>query len=79
VNLFNGKHLNQVEETYLEHFKFGIWAGFTLGILSILSLVHAIFPFLLPRLPDKLYQYFVQNATARINRVRQILKDKNLE
>jgi hypothetical protein len=79
VNLFNGKHLDQVEETYLEHFKFGMWAGLTLAVLSILSVTHAIFPFLFTRWPDKIYQYFVQNATARLNRVSQLLKNKNLE
>jgi|688.fasta_scaffold1118973_2 hypothetical protein len=79
MRLFSGKHLSQVEETYMEHCRFGLWAGVVLGTLSILSLIHAIFPFLFPRLPDKLYQYFVTKATPRLTKVNQILKDKKIE
>jgi hypothetical protein len=79
MRLFSVKHLGQVEESYLEHFSFGIWAGIVLGALAILSIIHAIFPFLFPRLPDKLYRYFVKKATPRLSKVNQILKDKKLE
>ena len=79
MRLFSGKHLSQVEESYLEHCQFGIWAGAVLGALSILSLIHAFFPFLFPRLPDRLYRYFVKTSAPRLDKVKKILRDKKIE
>lgn len=79
MKLFNFSHLKQVEESYVQHLAFGLWAGVILLILGILSAVHAVFPFFLSRWPDRLYRYFVDRATPRMNRVNQILKEKNIE
>lgn len=79
MKFFNFKHLEEVEESYIQHLKFGIWAGVILLILGILSFVHAVFPFFLSRWPDRLYRYFVDQATPRMNRVNKILREKNIE
>lgn len=79
MSLFNRDHLSEVEETYFEHFKFAMWASITLFFLSIVSLIHAIFPFLLSRMPDKIYRYFQRESKQRVERVNKILKDKGLE
>lgn len=79
MKAFNPKHLKEVEETYFEHFKFASWAGATLILLGCVSLVHAVFPFLFARLPDRIYRYFVNKSKARIDRVNSTLKTKNLE
>lgn len=79
MRLFSKDHLRQVEESYMTHCRFGIWAGLVLGLLAIISLIHAIFPFLFPRVPDKIYRYFVTHSATRLERVSQILRDKNLE
>jgi hypothetical protein len=77
--ILNFRHLQQVEETYLQHLKFGIWAGLVLLTLGIISIIHSVLPFLLVRFPDTLYRYFVKHSQKRIDRVNQILKKKNLE
>jgi hypothetical protein len=77
--MINFKHLAQVEESYIAHCKFGLWAGIVLIVLGIVSIIHAIFPFLFVRKPDKIYKYFVAKSQARITQVDQILKSKNLE
>jgi hypothetical protein len=77
--ILNFRHLQQVEETYLQHLKFGIWAGLVLLILAIVSIIHSVFPFLLVRYPDTIYRYFINRSQKRINQVNQILKNKNLE
>jgi len=78
MKIFNFKHLTQVEETYFQHLKFGIWAGIVLLTLGIISTIHALFPFFLSRWPDRLYRYFVRNSSTRMNRVDRILKEKNI-
>jgi hypothetical protein len=79
LKLFNFKHLSQVEESYLQHFKFSVWAGISLCFLGMISLIHAIFPFMLSRYPDKLFHRFIEKSFARRNRVDTVLKKKNLE
>jgi hypothetical protein len=79
LKLFNFKHLTQVEESYLQHFVFSIWAGAFLCYLGIISLIHAIFPFLFSRYPDRLFHHFVDRSATRRNRVDIILKNKKLE
>lgn len=79
MKLFNFKHLNQVEESYFQHLKFGLWAGIMLLIIGIISIGHAIFPFFLSRWPDRLYRIFVKEASPRLSRVNKILKEKNIE
>lgn len=76
---FNFHHLSQVEETYFEHFRFAIWAGLVMILLGVVSIIHAIFPFLFSRLPDKIYRYFQTKSKERITRVNNILKSKNIE
>jgi hypothetical protein len=77
--VFNPRHLSQVEETYWHHFKFGVWAGFVLWYLGLISIIHAFFPFLLSRYPDKIYKYFQKNSSVRLKRVESILKKKHQE
>lgn len=77
--MLNFSHLSQVNETYLEHLKFGLWAGIVLFILGIISIIHAVFPFLFDRIPDKIFRYFLKQSNERITRVNKILKDKGLE
>jgi len=79
MKLFNIYHLKQVEETYWQHLKFGIWASVVLFAISVISFVHSFFPFFAARVPDKLYQYFVNRSKERLNRVNEILKNKNLQ
>jgi len=75
----NPKHLSQVEETYFEHFRFAMWAGLVMLLLGIVSIIHAIFPFLFSRMPDKIYRYFQTKSKKRITKVNKILKRKNIE
>lgn len=77
--MINFHHLTQVEESYYEHFKFALWAGSVFILLGITSIIHAFFPFLFSRTPDKIYKYFVAKSQQRINRVNKILKDKKIE
>jgi hypothetical protein len=77
--IWNPKHLSQVEETYWAHLKFGIWAGIVLMWLGIVSVIHALFPFLFSRYPDAVYKYFINASQKRISRVNTVLKNKNLE
>ena len=79
MKIFNYLHLQQVEESYWEHFKFSIWAAMVLGLLSIVSIIHGVFPFLFPRIPDKIYRYFVNASSERMKRVNSLLKKKKLE
>ena len=79
MKIVNFNHLSQVEETYFQHLKFGVWAGIVLIALGIISLIHAIFPFFLSRWPDRIYRYFVNESSPRIDRVNRILKEKNIE
>jgi hypothetical protein len=76
--LFNPSHLQEVEESYLVHLKFGVWAGFWLIITGVISIVHAVVPVLLARVPDRLFRYIVEQSSTRINRVEDILRKKNL-
>lgn len=77
--MINFHHLDQVEESYFEHLRFAIWAGGVFLLLGTVSIIHAIFPFVLSRTPDKIYRYFVKKSQDRINRVNSILKEKNIE
>jgi hypothetical protein len=77
--IFNPDHLSQVEETYLQHFKFAIWAGVVLLLLGLISILHAVFPFLFSRYPDRIYKYFQETSKSRMMKVNSILKQKNLE
>jgi hypothetical protein len=77
--IFNPQHLDQVEESYFDHFKFSVLAGLQLVALGILSMIHGIFPFLFSRYPDQLFEYFLVWSQARRARVDRILAEKNLE
>lgn len=79
MRMINFKHLSEVEETYFAHFKFAIWAGFTLIFLGLISIIHGIMPFLFSRVPDKIFKYFLKHSNERITRVNKILKSKGLE
>lgn len=79
MKLINFYHLTEVEESYLEHLEFSLWAGFFLCYLGMISLLHAVFPFFLSRYPDKLFRHFVDKSFSRRNRVDKILQEKNLE
>jgi hypothetical protein len=72
------KHLNQVGETYWEHLSFGMWAAAICLLLSITSFIHAIFPFILPRRPEKIYQYLHCKAQVRLNKITSRLEKESL-
>ena len=72
------EHLDQVGETYWEHLRFGVWAAGICLLLSVTSFVHAIFPFILPRKPEKIYQYFHNRAKARLDRITSQLEKEYL-
>jgi len=75
----NFQHLSQVEEKYSDHLKFGFLSGLYLILLGITSCIHAILPFFLSRVPDKMFVYFLQKTTPRITRVKEILRRKKIE
>jgi len=77
--MLNFRHLNQVEESYFEHFKFAMWAAFIFLILGTVSFVHALLPWIFSRLPDKIFKYFLKKSNHRINKVDELLKQKNIE
>lgn len=77
--MINFSHLKQVEESYIQHFCFAMWAGLVLVLLGTVSIIHAIFPFVFSRTPDKIYRYFQEKSRARIERVNKTLKHKNIE
>lgn len=79
MKFFNFKHLSQVEESYVQHLKFGICAGLYLIFLGIVSLVHAVVPFFLSRVPDRLFKFFLTWSAPRLQRVENVLRNKNLE
>jgi len=75
MTTFLTKHLESVGESYAEHLKFGLAAGLMCLVLGVISLIHAVLPFLMPRLPEKLYQYISESMVnprlKRINAVRR--------
>lgn len=77
--MINFQHLVQVEETYFEHLRFASWASAVLFILSVVSIIHAIFPFLFDRVPDKIFRYFIVQSEERVTRVNKKLKQKGIE
>lgn len=78
-NIINFRHLSQVEESYFQHLKFALWAGSVLVFLGIVSIFHAVFPFLFDRVPDRIFKYFLKKSNKRVTRVESILKNKGLE
>lgn len=78
-NIVNFRHLSQVEETYLQHLRFALWAGTVLIVLGVVSIVHAVFPFLLDRVPDRIFKYFLRKSNQRVTRVDSLLKEKGIE
>jgi hypothetical protein len=79
MKLFNKNHLREVEESYWEHFKFGIWAAGVFLLLFLIGTIHAVFPFLFSRHPDRIFGYFCTKAEARLKKVKEILVKKNIE
>jgi uncharacterized membrane protein YoaK (UPF0700 family) len=79
MKFFNIYHLTQVEETYWQHLKFGLWACLILLVTSFVSFVHAFFPFLLARVPDNLFKYFIASSQNRLDRINKVLKQKGIE
>jgi hypothetical protein len=74
-----GDHLNEVEESYLQHLRFAIWSACYLGGLAILSIMHGLIPYVFPRLPDRIFRHWYGTALPRIKRVNEILASKGLE
>lgn len=77
--MINFSHLTDVEETYFQHLRFAAWAGCVLVIIGIVSIIHAVFPFMFSRTPDKLFNYFLEASQDRRTRVSTVLKDKGVE
>ena len=77
--IINIHHLRQVEETYFQHFRFAAWAAVVLLILSIVSFIHAVLPFVFGRLPDRIFNYFLEHSQNRRETVASVLRKKDLE
>ena len=46
MKYFDFEHLYRVKESYVSHLSFAIKLGCILWLLSIISFIHAVFPFL---------------------------------
>ena len=65
-------HLRSVEESYLQHLKFGLSAGALCILLGFLSIVHAMLPFLLQGIPEKKYRYLDKSLVKpRLDRIEK--------
>jgi hypothetical protein len=78
ARLFNPDHLHEVEESYFIHLQFGIWAGAWLMMTGVVSIVHAVIPVFMARVPDRMFRYFVAKSSTRIKRIETLLRKKNL-
>ena len=71
MNFFTN-HLDSVQESYWTHFKFGIWAAVVCVFLGAISLIHAVFPFLFPGVPERVYKYFKDSSAGRLERIESL-------
>ena len=69
MNRFNA-HLEQVEESYLQHMRHALSFAFNLGVASVVCLVHAFLPFL-----------FEKQGSAIVRRMhdRMVVNRQNLK
>ena len=53
-------HLKDIKKSWLEHFKFAFHVSCTLFVLSIVSLIHSVFP--------NLFVHTVSNSINKLNK-----------
>ncbi len=54
------KHPGDLDETYLEHFKGAVYAGWLLFVASSACLIHAFFPFLFEKSATEIAKQVIQ-------------------
>ena len=59
------KHLNDINETYIQHLIFASKISYKLLCASIILFIHAIFPFI-----------FVKTASCMIKEINKIIKER---
>lgn len=47
--------------------------------MGLVSLIHALLPAFLARVPDKMFRHFVAKASTRFKRVEAVLASKGLD
>ena len=78
MKLLNFKHLQEVNENYFDHAKFGLWVAGIQFLLSVMGTIHAIIPFMFARWPEKLTNYLIKKSKERTQKVRRSLKSKGV-
>ncbi len=78
MKLFNFRHLQEVNEGYLDHAKFGLWVAGIQFLLAVMGTVHAVIPFMFARWHEKLTNYLIRQSKTRTQSVRRSLKSKGI-
>ena len=71
---WNPNHLEEVNETYLQHLWWTVKTAGWLGIVIIVGLIHGLIPALLADVPDRLVSPWVTRFLARRERTGQAVK-----
>lgn len=58
-------HLSNVGESYWQHLKWCAYSTVIFLIMTVLAIVHGIFPFLLANIPDKVMIHYVKKFKTR--------------
>lgn len=74
--IINFSHLSEVGETYFEHLVFNLWITCSVTVLALVSLIHAVFPFLLSRWPHAISKYIFKKSLSRTMTVGRQIRDK---
>lgn len=74
--LINFNHLKEVNETYFEHLVFNLWITGSVTVLAVVSLIHAIFPFLMSRWPMAISKYIFKKSLSRTMAVGRTIRDQ---
>lgn len=76
--IINFRHLSEVEESYFSHLRYNLWVSGMVLLLSVISFIHAIFPFMFPRWPAKIRKHMMQKSLTRDKQISKTLRRKNL-
>lgn len=74
---FFTKHLQDADETYLEHLVFTIKAGCTLIAAGIIVMIHGLFPFILTHTGSNLLCRLTEEMKARKDACQKRTCEKN--
>jgi hypothetical protein len=75
-HLVNFNHLKEVNESYFEHLRFNLWITCSVTVLAVVSLIHAIFPFLMSRWPHAISKYIFKKSLSRTMTVGREIRNK---